>query len=150
MDLPAAEGAEGTLPRGSAVLLGHLEILAQQIGGDEPLDLLVPRSSVEQTVAASHGCDIPPFEGLHDFKTWAEEAPPKGTIYHYPPRGDVEMVIRCSPAPAGIANQIYAQATAQKMIGKCTIEGQSSIRRSLGPPRSSRASAGSNPDGIPF
>jgi hypothetical protein len=116
---------EGTLPRGSAVLLGHLEILAQQIGGEEPLDLLVPRSSVEQTVAASHGCDIPPFEGLHDFKTWAEEAPPKGTIYHYPPRGDVEMVIPYSPAPAGIANQISAQATAQKMIAKYTVEGQS-------------------------
>ena len=33
VDLPAAEGAEGTLPRGGAVLLGHLEILAQQIGG---------------------------------------------------------------------------------------------------------------------
>src|SRR6516162_6979932 len=83
------------------------------------------RSSVEQTVAASHGYDIPPFEGLHDFKTWAEEAPPKGTIYHYPPRGEVGMVIPYSPAPAGIANQIYAQATGPKMIAKCTVEGQS-------------------------
>ena len=64
------------------------------------MTFLCQRSSVEQTVAARHGYDIPPFEGLRDFKTWAEEAPPKGTIYHYPPRGDVEMVIRYSPAPA--------------------------------------------------
>ncbi len=85
---------------------------------------LCQRSSVEQTVAASHGYDIPPFEGLHDFKTWAEEGPPKGTLYHYPPRDDVTMVIPYSPAPARIANQIYAQATVPKMIAKCTTQGQ--------------------------
>ena len=49
------------------------------------LTYLCQRSSVEQTVAASYGHDILPFSGLHDFKTWADEAPPKGTIYHYPP-----------------------------------------------------------------
>ena len=53
------------------------------------LTFLCQRSSVEQTVAASKGYDIPPFARLHDFKTWAEEGPPKGTIYNYPPRGDV-------------------------------------------------------------
>jgi hypothetical protein len=84
---------------------------------------------VEQTVAASKGYDIPPFSGLHDFKTWAEEAPPKGGIYNYPPRGDVQMVTPYSPAPANIANQIYAQATvtkmvATKMVAKCTVQGQ--------------------------
>jgi hypothetical protein len=89
------------------------------------LTFLCQRSSVEQTVAASHGYDIPPFEGLHDFKTWEEEGPPKGTVYHYPPRGDVQMVIPYSPAPAGIANQIYAQATVPKMIAKCAVDGQS-------------------------
>src|SRR5437762_7203325 len=33
---------------------------------------LCQRSSVEQTVAASHGYDIPQFAKLHDFKTWAD------------------------------------------------------------------------------
>ena len=89
------------------------------------LTFLCQRSSVEQTVAASHGYDIPPFAGLHDFQTWLEESPPKGTVYHYPPRGDVVMVIPYSPAPARIANQIYAQATVPKMIAKCTVEGNS-------------------------
>jgi hypothetical protein len=61
---------------------------------------------------------------LHDFKTWADEAPPKGTIYNYPPRGDVTMSVAYTPAPARIANQIYAQATLPKMIAKCTTQGQ--------------------------
>jgi hypothetical protein len=107
------------------------------------LTFLCQRSSVEQTVAASHGYDIPPFAGLHDFQTWLEESPPKGTVYHYPPRGDVVMVIPYSPAPARIANQIYAQATVPKMIAKCTVEGNSI---ETGPPPSSKASAGLSQD----
>jgi ABC-type glycerol-3-phosphate transport system substrate-binding protein len=88
------------------------------------LAYLCQRSSVEQTVAASKGYDIPPFAKLHDFKTWAEEEPPKGTIYNYPPRGDVEMVIPYSESPTKIANQIYAQATVPKMIAQCTQQGK--------------------------
>ena len=88
------------------------------------LAYLCQRSSVEQTVAASKGYDIPPFAKLHDFKTWAEEGPPKGTIYNYPPRGDVQVVIPYSEAPTRIANQIYAQATAPKMIAQCTQLGK--------------------------
>jgi hypothetical protein len=34
------------------------------------------------------------------------------------------MVIPYSPAPANIANQIYAQGTVPKMIAKCTTQGQ--------------------------
>ncbi|MGE3784870.1 MAG: ABC transporter substrate-binding protein [Alphaproteobacteria bacterium] len=88
------------------------------------LAYLCQRSSVEQTVAASKGYDIPPFAKLHDFKTWAEEGPPKGSIYNYPPRGDVEMVIPYSESPTKIANQIYAQATVPKMIAQCTQQGK--------------------------
>ena len=39
---PVAEGAEGPLRCGGAVLLGHLEFLAEQVGGEEPADLSVP------------------------------------------------------------------------------------------------------------
>jgi ABC-type glycerol-3-phosphate transport system substrate-binding protein len=88
------------------------------------LSFLGQRSSVEQTVAASKGYDIPPFLGLHDFKTWAEEGPPKGGIYNYPPRGDVQAVIPYSESPTKIANQIYAQATVPKMIAQCTQQGK--------------------------
>ena len=37
---------------------------------------------------------------------------------------EVEMVIPYAPAPARIANQIYAQATLPKMIAQCTTQGK--------------------------
>jgi hypothetical protein len=66
-----------------------------------------------------------PFEKLHDFKTWEEEGPPKGTLYNYPPRGDVIASISGAPAPTRIGNQIFVQATMTKMIAHCTQGGQS-------------------------
>ena len=43
--------------------------------------------AAEKLVAASQGYDLPPYSKLLDFKTWAEEGPPKGSIYHYATRG---------------------------------------------------------------
>jgi hypothetical protein len=82
------------------------------------------KESVEQLVAASHGYDIPCFGTLRQFKTWAEEGPPKGGIWNYPPRGEVIESVSGSPAPANIANQIYSQATMAKMIAQCTQSGK--------------------------
>ena len=48
------------------------------------LTYLSQASSAEKMVAASGGYDLPSFEKLTTFKTWAEEGPPKGTLYHYP------------------------------------------------------------------
>jgi hypothetical protein len=62
---------------------------------------------------------------MHDFKTWEEESPPKGTLYNYPPRGDVIASISGAPAPTRIGNQIFVQATMTKMIAHCTQAGQS-------------------------
>jgi ABC-type glycerol-3-phosphate transport system substrate-binding protein len=83
-------------------------------------------AAVEQLVAASQGYDIPPYDKLHDFKTWAEQGPPPGTIYNYPPR-DAERIpsIAAAPAPPDIAVQIYTQATMTKMIAHCTQGGES-------------------------
>ena len=122
---PPPKGPKGHFVAAVPFFWGTWKFSSNKSAAKSLLTFLCQRSSVEQTVAASHGYDIPPFEGLHDFKTWAEESPPKGSIYNYPPRGDVVMVIPYSPAPAGIANQIYAQATSTKMIAKCTVEGQS-------------------------
>ena len=82
------------------------------------------KDSVEKLVAGSHGYDIPCFGSLRGFKTWAEEGPPKGGIWNYPPRGDVIESVSGSPAPANIANQIFAQATMAKMIAQCTQSGK--------------------------
>jgi ABC-type glycerol-3-phosphate transport system substrate-binding protein len=73
-------------------------------------------ASVEKLVAASGGYDLPAFEKLTTLKTWAEEGPPKGTLYHYPnPHKHQILSISASPAPPKIAQQIYAQATLTKM-----------------------------------
>jgi ABC-type glycerol-3-phosphate transport system substrate-binding protein len=73
-------------------------------------------ASVERLVAASGGYDLPAFEKLTTFKTWAEEGPPKGTLYHYPnPYNHQTLSIAASPAPPKVAQQIYAQATLTKM-----------------------------------
>jgi ABC-type glycerol-3-phosphate transport system substrate-binding protein len=82
------------------------------------------KPSVEALVAGSHGYDIPCFGSLRQFKTWAEEGPPKGGIWNYPPRGEVIESVSGSPAPANIANQIYAQATMAKMVAQCTQSGK--------------------------
>jgi ABC-type glycerol-3-phosphate transport system substrate-binding protein len=80
---------------------------------------LTTRNAAEKMVAAGGGYDIPAFEKLLDFKTWAEEGPPKGTLYHYPnPHNHQQMSIAAAPAPPKIAVQIYTQGIQTKMIAR--------------------------------
>ncbi|MBS0244511.1 MAG: extracellular solute-binding protein [Proteobacteria bacterium] len=73
--------------------------------------------SAQKMVEASKGYDIPSFEKLTTFKTWAEVGPPKGTLYHYPnPHNHQILSIACAPAPQRIAEQIYTQGVMTKMI----------------------------------
>jgi ABC-type glycerol-3-phosphate transport system substrate-binding protein len=73
-------------------------------------------SSIEKLVDASHGYDLPAYEKLTTFKVWAEEGPPKGTLYHYPnPYNHQTLSMAASPAPPKVAQQIYVQATLTKM-----------------------------------
>jgi ABC-type glycerol-3-phosphate transport system substrate-binding protein len=74
-------------------------------------------SAAEKMVAASGGYDLPSFANLTTFKTWAEEGPPKGTLYHYPnPHNHQTLSVAAAPAPPKIAQQIYTQAVMTKMI----------------------------------
>ena len=78
---------------------------------------LSTRAAAEKMVAASGGYDLPSFEKLTDFKTWAEAEPPKGTLYHYPnPHNHQILSITAAPAPPKIAFQIYNQGVHTKMI----------------------------------
>jgi ABC-type glycerol-3-phosphate transport system substrate-binding protein len=74
------------------------------------------REAAEKLVAACQGYDLPPFVKFNNFKTWEEEGPPKGTISHYPNKGDQVPIIPAAPAPPLIASQIYNQAIMPKMI----------------------------------
>jgi ABC-type glycerol-3-phosphate transport system substrate-binding protein len=74
------------------------------------------REAAEKLVAACQGYDLPPFVKFNTFKTWDEEGPPKGTISHYPNKGDQVPIIPGAPATPLIAAQIYNQAIMPKMI----------------------------------
>jgi ABC-type glycerol-3-phosphate transport system substrate-binding protein len=89
------------------------------------IDHLSTRASVEQLVAGSRGVDIPPYEKLRDFKTWAEERPPVGTLYNYPPRGDVTALLAGYPAPPEMGAQMMTRGTICKMVAVCTQQGKS-------------------------
>jgi hypothetical protein len=72
--------------------------------------------AIEAMVAASEGYDIPPFSGMTNFKTWAEQGPPKGTLYHYPnPYNHQRLSVPGWPAPPKIAAQIFTQGIMTKM-----------------------------------
>src|SRR5438552_6576093 len=74
-------------------------------------------SAIEKTVEASGGYDLPAFEKLTTLKVWAEEGPPKGTLYHYPnPHNHQILSVAAQPAPPKIAVQIYTQAIQTKMV----------------------------------
>ncbi len=78
---------------------------------------LSTRAATEKMVNASQGYDLPAFEKLTDFKVWAEESPPKGTLYHYPnPHNHQILSMAAQPAPAKIAVQIYTQGLHTKMV----------------------------------
>jgi ABC-type glycerol-3-phosphate transport system substrate-binding protein len=78
---------------------------------------LTTRSAVEKMVVASAGYDLPSFDKLTDFNVWAEEGPPKGTLYHYPnPYSHQVLSVAAAPAPPKIAVQIYTQAIQTKTV----------------------------------
>jgi ABC-type glycerol-3-phosphate transport system substrate-binding protein len=77
---------------------------------------LSTRSAAEKMVAASGGYDIPSFATFQDFTTWADEGPPKGTLYHYPNRNNHQILsVAAAPTPHRIAVQIYVQGLMTKM-----------------------------------
>jgi len=89
------------------------------------LAYLTTRDVQEKLVTAGVGFDIPPYAKWMDFKIWAEEGPPRGTNYNYPPRDDAIPSLAGYPAPLKIGTQMWAQATVMKLIAKVTQQGQS-------------------------
>jgi ABC-type glycerol-3-phosphate transport system substrate-binding protein len=122
---PAPKGPKGRYQPGLPFYWGIWKFSKNKAAARSLLTYLSQRSSVEQLVQASGGYDMPAFSGLRDFKIWDDTGPPKGTLSHYPPRGDVIVSIPGAPAPAAIANQMFAQATMPKMIAKFVQGGES-------------------------
>ena len=122
---PAPRGPKGRLQPYLPYFWGIWKFSKNKAAAKSLLLHISQRGAVEKMVAASQGYDIPAFANLNDFKTWAEEGPPKGTLYHYPPKPGQVLRISAYPAPPKIANQIYTQAIMTKMVAKCTQGGES-------------------------
>jgi hypothetical protein len=62
---------------------------------------------------------------MRNFKIWEQVEPPKGVVYHYPPRDNRQVVwMAGAPAPASIAQQMYTQSIMTKMIAKYAQSGE--------------------------
>lgn len=93
--------------------------------GKSLLAHLLQRENVEKMVNASIGYDVPSFESMRNFKIWEQVEPPKGVVYHYPPRDNRQVVwMAGAPAPASIAQQMYTQSIMTKMIAKYAQSGE--------------------------
>jgi ABC-type glycerol-3-phosphate transport system substrate-binding protein len=125
---PTPKGPNGRYQPGLPFFWGIWKFAKNKPAAKSLLTYLSQRPAVEALVAASGGYDIPGFTGLRDFKTWAEEGPPRGTLYHYPPTSDQIVWIASAPAPPAIATQIYSQATLTKMIARYTQGGETMDR----------------------
>ncbi len=126
--LPNPAGPAGRFVPHLPYLLGRLDLRQEQAGGQGPYRVAErARAGIQTLCTATSGYDIPPFQSMTDFPIWAEEGPPKGTVYNYPvrPQHHAQPYIAANPAPPDIAVQIYNQATMTKMIARCTQGGQS-------------------------
>ena len=85
---------------------------------------LSQKASVARLVDASFGYDLPAFKTMYDLDTWKIVAPPPGTVYNYPPRGDEQTSIAGAPARSEVGAQIYNQAINTVMISKFTQGGE--------------------------
>jgi ABC-type glycerol-3-phosphate transport system substrate-binding protein len=128
---PAPRGPKGRVQPYLPYFWGIWKFSKNKSAAKSLLRHISTRSAAEKMVAASHGYDIPAFAHFGDFKTWAEEGPPPGTLYNYPPKPGQIVSVSAYPAPPTIAAQIYAQATATKLVAKVT-QGGESIDKAIG------------------
>jgi ABC-type glycerol-3-phosphate transport system substrate-binding protein len=124
-EIPYPKGPKGRFAGYLPYLWGTWNFSKNKSAAKSLLSHLLQRENVEKIVTASIGYDVPSFESMRNFKIWEEVSPPKGVVYHYPPRKDQTTWVACGPAPAGMAQQMYTQAIMTKMIARCTTGGDS-------------------------
>jgi hypothetical protein len=121
---PAPKGPKGRHISGRYRYWGIWNFSANKSAAKSLLLYHSTREAIGKLLEAGQGFDVPPFEKL-DSPVWADAEPSKGTLYNFPPRGEVIVSVAGSPAPARIGVQMYAQGTMCKMIAQCTQQGKS-------------------------
>ena len=129
---PAPAGEKGRFLPYLPYFWGVWKFASNKSAAKDLIEYLSERPQAERLCTVSHGYDIPPFQSMTDFKVWAEEAPPKGTVYNYPlrPSHNAKPWIAAYPAPPDIAVQIYNQATMTKMVARMA-QGGNSIEQAI-------------------
>ncbi len=129
---PPPAGPKGRFTPFLPYFWGVWNFSANQEAAKDLIEFLSQRAQAEALCTASHGYDIPAFAGMLDFPVWAEEGPPKGTLYNYPvrPQHHAAASIAAWPAPPDLAVQIYNQATMTKMIARVAQSGET-IERTI-------------------
>ena len=122
---PAPKGPKGRHISGRYRYWGIWNFSTNKSAAKSLLLYLSTREAILQLLEAGQGFDVPPFERLASSPVWAEAEPPKGTLYNFPPRGEVIVSVAGSPAPARIGVQMYSQGIMCKMIAQCTQLGKS-------------------------
>jgi ABC-type glycerol-3-phosphate transport system substrate-binding protein len=121
---PTPKGPKGRHISGRYRYWGIWNFSANKPAAKSLLLYLSTKEAIGKLLAGGQGFDVPPFDKV-DSPVWAEAEPPKGTLYNFPPRGDVIVSVAGHPAPARIGVQIYSQGTMCKMIAQCTQMGKS-------------------------
>ncbi len=121
---PGPKGPKGRFVAAGNFFWGTWDFSKNKTAAKSLLHFLAQRPQAEKLVAASQGFDLAAFENQRDFKTWAEQGPPAGSLYNYPPRGDVIGAITGMPAPTRIGTQMFVHGTMTKMISHATKGGK--------------------------
>jgi len=121
---PSPKGPKGRFVAGQTYFWGLWDFSTSKSAGKALMHFLAERPQAEQLVAASQGFDLPSFSRQLDFKTWAEQGPPLGTLANYPPHNDVVVSIAGAPAPTRIGTQMFASGTMTKLIAHATQGGR--------------------------
>jgi ABC-type glycerol-3-phosphate transport system substrate-binding protein len=122
---PTPKGPKGRHISGRYRYWGIWNFSPNKAAAKSLLLYLSSKESIGKMLEASQGFDVPPFDSLNEFGVWAAAEPPKGTLYNFPPRGDVIVSVAGYPAPARIGVQMYSQGIMCKMAAQCTQMGKS-------------------------
>jgi len=84
----------------------------------ELLEFLLEREQTYALIEASLGYSLPAFPAFYDAPFFAQAAPPRGTLYNYPPRGGEEIMMPGAPAPPRLAQLISIRKLIPVMCSK--------------------------------
>src|SRR5216683_3214123 len=96
---PAPKGPKGRHISGRYRYWGLWNFSANKAAAKSLLLYLSTKEAIGKLLEGGQGFDVPPFDKV-DSPVWAEAEPPKGTLYNFPPRGDVIVSVAGHPAPA--------------------------------------------------